>query len=99
MTQLNLTPAATAPALTDLSGLSGTDAADLSAVTDPGTADLSHPTSPSDVDEHDRGRPGPSLGGLPGGSPVRETPSEPPPTNHPTAQVNPPDSPIRDRGD
>jgi Replication-relaxation len=30
---------------------------------------------------------------------VRETPSEPPPANHPTAHVNPPARPTRDRAD
>ena len=86
-------------ALSDLSGLSVLGTVDLSALTEPGGADLTEPNRVSAVDEHRGVRPGPSLGGLPGGSPVRETPSEPPPTNRPTAQVSPADRPIRDRGD
>ena len=100
MTQLNLTgPTDTDRTLTDLthrSGLSGPGWANLSALTELGAADLPHP---SDVDEHGPDRPGGSLGGLPGASLVRETPSEPPPANHLTAHVNARVRPTRDRGD
>jgi len=66
----------------------------------PNRAELSrHLNKLSLVDEHDRDRGGPSLGGLLGGSLVRETPSEPPPSNHPKAQVSPPARPTRDRAD
>ena len=85
--------------LADLTGRPAIGTASLSTLTGPGLLNLTEPNRVSAVDEHDGVRLGPSLGGLPGGSPVRETPSEPPPANHPTAQANTPDSPIRDRGD
>jgi hypothetical protein len=104
MTQLNITGPTdpTGLPLTDLtrpSGLSGPGWANLSALTALDAADLPHPTNPSDVDEHGPDRPGASLGGLPGASLVRETPSEPPPEGHPTAHVNAHVRPTRDRGD
>ena len=86
-------------ALANLTGLFALDAARLSALTGPGDADLTEPNTTSTADEHGRVRLGPSLGGLPGGSPVRETPSEPPPAQHPTVHVNADVRPIRDRGD
>jgi hypothetical protein len=86
-------------ALSALTGLSALGAANLSTLTGPGGTDLTEPNRVSAVDEHDGVRLGPSFGGLPGGSPVRETPNEPPPANHLAAQVSPADRPTRDRGD
>jgi hypothetical protein len=91
--------AADLSALADLTGRPAIGTANLSALTGPGLLHLTEPNQLSAVDEHGGVRPGPSLGGLPGGSPVRETPSEPPPANHLTALLSPTDRPIPDRGD
>lgn len=85
--------------LADLTGRPAIGTANLSATNGSGLLKLTEPNQPSAVDEHDGVRPGPSLGGPPGASPVRETPSEPPPANRPTAQLSPADRPIPDRGD
>jgi len=85
--------------LADLTGRRAIGTASLPALTGPGLLNLTVPNQLSAVDEHDGVRLGPSLGGLPGGSPVRETPSEPPPANHLTALLSPADRPIPDRGD
>lgn len=86
-------------ALADLTGRPAIGTASLSALTGPGLLYLTETDRMSAVDEHDGVRLGPSLGGLPGGSPVRETPSEPPPANHLTALLSPADRPTPDRGD
>jgi hypothetical protein len=86
-------------ALADLTGRPAIGTANLSALTGPGLLDLTEPNRASVVDGHEVVRPGASFGGPTGASPVRETPSEPPPVNHLTALLSPADRPIPDRGD
>jgi len=104
MTQLYPTRAAPAES-TWPTTLSGPGTADLAALADLigrptlRTADLTEPNQPSTVDAAGGVRPGASLGGLPGGSPVRDTPSEPPPAHALSAHVNAAVRPTRDRAD
>jgi hypothetical protein len=85
--------------LADLTGRPAIGTANPSTPTCPGLLDLTEPRQLSAVNERGGTRLGPCLGGPPGASPMRETPSEPPPANRPTAQLSPADEPIPDRGD
>jgi hypothetical protein len=104
MTQLYPIPAAPAES-TGPTSLSGPGTADLAALADLigrptlRAANLTAPNQPSTVDGMSGVRPGASLGGLPGASPVRDTPSEPPPNRSVSAHVNATVRPTRDRAD